>query len=183
MRFLGLLTKIKEKLNPKKLDKNETIMKKYDIIKIFKDEGAVKRVPENGVSAPSVAHLKRIYAMCGEDIEIVREYGDDTPAEPIAPSKTIAVKEQTIQSIPPSPTPHPDPIAVSKPIVADQPYTYFKIGNIECRTKNGVVEQKQWVATTEIENYRILSVKTNKIITMNDKILEVLKWVPIETNS
>lgn len=56
--------------------------------------------------------------------------------------------------------------------------TFFKIGSIECKMENGKVYQKQWmrVSETEMENYRLISDKNNKILPMTGKHLEVLRW-------
>lgn len=65
----------------------------------------------------------------------------------------------------------------TQPQVQSQP-TYFKIGSIECKMENGKVYQKQWmrVSETEMANYRLISDKNNKILPMDGKHLEVLKW-------
>lgn len=62
---------------------------------------------------------------------------------------------------------------------------YFKIGNTECKVENGKVYQKQWMPVTDNEmvNYRLISDKNNKILSMDGKHLEMMKWVITEDNS
>jgi hypothetical protein len=88
--------------------------------------------------------------------------GNPQPSAPTQPQQQVQGNVQSQQQVqhPPS-----------------QP-TFFKIGSIECKMENGKVYQKQWmrVSETEMENYRLISDKNNKILPMIGKHLEVLKW-------
>ena len=59
---------------------------------------------------------------------------------------------------------------------------FFTIGGITVKEENGKIYQKQWceISEAEMENYRIISNSTNKIVPMTGKHLEVKKWVHVQ---
>ena len=71
------------------------------------------------------------------------------------------------------------------PVPAQTQPSYFKVGGTECKMENGKVYQKQWMRLTddEMQNYRLISDKNNKILPMAGKHLEMLKWVITEDNA
>ena len=72
----------------------------------------------------------------------------------------------------------PDNQQITQPTTTKQT-SYFKIGPTECKIENGQVFRKQWITVTEdeMQNYRLISDKTNRILPLNGKHLETLKWV------
>ena len=58
------------------LQKVKNMAKKFDII-IHDQDPQVKSVKESGVIAASVQDLISTYKMCGQNVEIVREYEDE----------------------------------------------------------------------------------------------------------
>ena len=87
-------------------------------------------------------------------------------------------KPQDQQVQPSQQAPTPSTRTIHEAMQARQQPTFFKIGSIECKMENGKVYQKQWmrVSESEMENYRLISDKNNKILPMTGKHLEVLKW-------
>ena len=56
---------------------------------------------------------------------------------------------------------------------------YFKIGDIDVKDDNGVIYQKQWVKLTDAEasNIRIVNDKSNSIVNLSGKHIEMKKWI------
>lgn len=116
----------------------------------------------------SEAEIQALQKMHGEKVS-----SGQTPPPPQGTAAPPQVQPQVQQAAPSAPPPAPA-----------QP-TYFKIGSIECKMENGKVYQKQWMRVTETEmsNYRLISDKNNKILPMDGKHLEVLKWAISEDES
>jgi hypothetical protein len=68
--------------------------------------------------------------------------------------------------------------------VEKQKPKFYKIGNIEIKDDNGKIYQKQWLRLTddEMSNFRIINNKNNAIVKLNDKSIEMKKWVLVETS-
>lgn len=175
------------------LKKVLNMAKKFDII-IHDQDPQVKPVKESGVIAASAQDLVSTYKMCGQNVEILREYEDDEcknygKLSPVVEEQLkqaieskggkLVENNQTVQSPEKKITPeqHEYQPEQTKP-------KFFKVGNIECKIENGKVYQKQWMrlSDTEMNNYRIVSDKNNKISTLKDKHIEMLKWVISEDN-
>ena len=76
----------------KKKDRKMT----FDILVYEEDELAdgslgLKQHPENGVQASSRQELVSLYAMSGQKIKILREYGGEKPSGPISASPTNVI--------------------------------------------------------------------------------------------
>ena len=178
------------------LQKVKNMAKKFDII-IHDQDPQVKSVKESGVIAASVQDLISTYKMCGQNVEIVREYEDEESRNygKMDPS----VEEQLKQAIeskggklnvqqnqyPKIPVCKNEPIVNVQMNIPQSVPKFFKVGNIECKIENGKVYQKQWMrlSDTEMNNYRIVSDKHNKISTLKDKHIAMLKWVISEDST
>lgn len=59
---------------------------------------------------------------------------------------------------------------------------YYKIGNIDIKDDNGTIYQKQWVRLSDDEasNFRIVNDKTNALVTLKGKSIEMKKWIRVE---
>ena len=101
--------------------------------------------------------------------------GSNTTRELMSPSN-IQMTDQNKNSSIKTPTP------VS---VQESPPKYYKLGDIEIKNHNGVIYQKQWVKLTpyEASNFRVINSKTNKIVPLTGKSIEIKKWVMVETSS
>ena len=141
------------------------------------------------VKAFSKAELNgklQLYRSCDQIARVVREI----------PGKLAPLSEQKAQQpVPPSaqaglPFPvQPNQTTKSAPqaplqAVPVQPQ-YFKIGDIEIKIENGQSYQKQFVALTEAEakNIRIVDDKTNRVINLNGKHIEMKKWIQVQSTS
>lgn len=159
----------------------------YDILVFdYDDNGKQTQTPMNGVKAASASELISLYKRCGQDIKILREYGNDSDEPNLVESPVLkepgirpeqatdfgqTINQTFNQRFPP----------MAKRIDAT-PVKYFNIGGIECKLENNKVYQKQWVKIggTEAQNYRVIQDATNKEISMTGKHFEVLKWVLID---
>ena len=190
----------------------EKKMKEFDIIKISQDEdGRTMQTPESGVKAMSPQELINLYAACGEKIRILRMRDIANPVQtPLPPMPPKNGSSAAAKKIPEITVTQAKPAEFIKPSQADQSYAspapqlpprpsrkeeaieekipekpkFFKISGIDCKLDNGKLYQKQWmsVGANEISSIRILSRKSNKIIPLDDKVIEVLKWVEVKDN-
>lgn len=64
------------------------------------------------------------------------------------------------------------------------PPKIYKIGGIEIKNDNGKIYQKQWMQLSESEakNIRIVNDKTNGIVNLKGKHIEMMKWVLVENS-
>lgn len=156
----------------------------FDILVFEEDELAdgsmgIKQHPENGVQAKSRKELIAVYAMAGQKIKILREYGGPQSNETIqASAKNIqssTVEVAKVQQLQQQQQVQQAPVEQTKP-------KFFKVAGIDCKIENNKLYQKQWVKVdnNEQENYRIISDSSNKIVSLNGKHIEKLSWVLIE---
>lgn len=66
-----------------------------------------------------------------------------------------------------------------------QPPRYFKVGDIELKEDNGKMYQKQFITLTDVEasNIRVVDNKTNRVLNLNGKHIEMKKWILVENQS
>lgn len=164
----------------------------FDIIVFEEDELAdgslgMKQHPENGVQASSRKELVGLYAMSGQKIKILREYGGEKPSAPINASVQNVVSSQVNAAPVPqaqrsAPQP-PPPQQVAQPAPQKTAPQYYKIGDVEIKIDNGVSYQKQFVRLTDTEaaNIRVVDDKTNKVINLNNRHIEMKRWIKVET--
>ncbi len=159
-------------------------MKTFDILVIDEDIDDSGRVipsehPENGVKASSARELVSLFAQCGQKIKIIREYDDRPmpPPQPMIPPERVNANIDKIlltgQSV-------PQHVPMAQPR-APEPPKFFEIGGVKCKLENGKMFQEQWVRVDSTK-YRLIADSTNKLVSMNGKHLETLKWVQIEGN-
>ena len=62
---------------------------------------------------------------------------------------------------------------------------YYRIGDIEIKIENGQSYQKQFVKLTESEarNIRIVDDKTNRVVNLNGKHIEMKKWILVQPST
>ena len=70
-------------------------------------------------------------------------------------------------------------ISIEKPKAKPK---YYKIGNIDIKDDNGIIYQKQWVRLSDDEasNFRIVNDKTNALVALKGKSIEMKKWIRVE---
>lgn len=192
----SLFVKFKKKLYNNVESKDKIMqLKKFDILV----QGAGQKPHEvTGVQAINEQQLRQLYAMNDERIlEIRNVYEGDsvknTITNPEYKSKPDEIPLEALSAENP-----PNPLNIN-PIPNKQEYIdkpnkfpqrdstpkYYKIGEIEIKEVNGKIYQKQWVALDikENDNYRLISDKTNKIISMSGKHIEYKKWIEISDTS
>ena len=166
-------------------------LKTFDIFVI--DEGAdgkPSRTPMNGVKASSAKELIELYAMCGQKIQIIKEYPVEQVAERKEPSqpqmKVMDFNEKSMQNKILNPEPIDEKLRTAYKEMMTVPVAqpkeaprFFDIGGVKCKLEDGKMYQAQWVKV-DASKYRLIADATNKLVSMNGKHLETLKWVQIE---
>ena len=193
----SLFAKFKKKLYNNVESKDKTMqLKKFDILV----QGAGQKQPHEvtGVQAINEQQLRQLYAMNDERILKIRNVYDgdsvkDNSTNPEYKSKPDEIPQEALST---DNTPNPlniNPVP-NKQVYIDKPNKfpqqdstpkYYKIGEIEIKEVNGRIYQKQWVALDikEMKNYRLISDKTNKIISMSGKHIEYKKWIEVSDTS
>lgn len=148
---------------------------KFDIDVYEADD--LDRAPESfsGVISESAETLRALYATCNQRIKIRNTtpvQADLTQSQFIAGTPPPAVVQtqtsrQPFQSFPPAPKVEPK---------------YVTVSGIKMKIVGDVVYQKQWVRASDDEaaEFRVVSDKTNKLVNLIDKHVELEKWIKIE---
>lgn len=144
-------------------------MKTFDILAIEMDaDGRPKQKQISGVKATSAEELRQLYAVTGTRIQILKEYGGPSP------------QQQMSERIPHGqPQQYESQIVHHHPQRQKEPPKFFEIGGVKCKLEDGKMFQEQWVRV-DAAKYRLVADTTNKLVSMNGKHLEMLKWIQIE---
>lgn len=141
-------------------------MKTFDILAIEMDaDGRPKQKQISGVKATSAEELRQLYAVTGTRIQILKEYGGPP--------------EQQMPEHRPQPQQYMPQIVQHQPLRQKEPPKFFEIGGVKCKLEDGKMFQEQWVRV-DAAKYRLVADATNKLVSMNGKHLEMLKWIQIE---
>ena len=150
------------------------VIRKFEVTLYETDEDAsgkmIQKVVNGGkpeiIEASSPAELQeklQLYKMCGQ-IPKCREIGQPTtlPGDPAGASNQVK--------------------GINMQQVSRRPPKIYKIGGIEIKDDNGKIYQKQWMKLTsdEAKNIRIVNDKTNGVVNLNGKHIEMMKWVQVE---
>lgn len=198
MTFLKLLLdKFKKKSYNNVESKDKTMqLKKFDILV----RGAGQKQPHEvtGVQAINEQQLRQLYAMNDEQILEIRNVYDGDSVKNTSTNPEYKSKPDEIHPEVLSDENSPNPLNIipkpTKQEYIDKPNKFpqrestpkfYKIGEIEIKEVNGKIYQKQWVALDikENDNYRLISDKTNKIISMTGKHIEYKKWIEVSDTS
>lgn len=160
-------------------------MRTYDIIVLEPNtDGTKKQTAVSGVKAHSPKELAALYAADGAQIRILKEYGVHPHPQQQPIQQTPQFKQREFS----------DPAAaLNKPVEprlkqafhefmkapVKEPPKFFEIGGVKCKLEDGKMYQEQWVRV-DSSKYRLIADATNKLVSMNGKHLETLKWVQIE---
>lgn len=146
-------------------------MKTFDILVYeLDDNGNTTQKKVDGVKASNAQELMMLYGAEGAKIKILREYGDSQPSNALQPSS------QQPQPLPPQQYAMPRQSQVPR---QHEPPKFFEIGGVKCKLEDGKMFQEQWVRV-DAAKYRLVADTTNKLVSMNGKHLEMLKWIQIE---
>lgn len=145
----------------------------------------LKPVGRQTVEANTPQELISLYKMCGQQIKILREINDElsTTQKPVIPQQTVTPQTQALLStgaeIELSAIQTLQPV-IQQPIINSK-IEFYKVGDIEIKSENGILYEKRWITVTPVENenIRIISDKTNKVVMLTDKHIEIKKWVKL----
>ena len=165
------------------------------------------RQPENDIFADNPAMLRQIYAMNGEEIEIVSAT-DDNPVNHLGvvtvpdeikkmaaaiPDDGLGIKPVQPLHVPLTPIPYnpvaePNQIQPIMPVQLTTPYVVTDIKNIQEKyfTDNGTEYKinndgsfkKSWV-DVDPKLFRVINTENNKEIKLTNKKIQTLDWVKI----
>lgn len=137
------------------------------------------------VEANTPQELVSLFKMCGQQIKILREINDELSVaqSQISSSQSISSQVQPVLNI--KPEIELSATQISQPVTQQQignsKIEFYKVGDIEIKSENGILYEKRWITVTseENENIRIISDKTNKVVSLIDKHIEIKKWVKL----
>ena len=166
-----------------------TIIRRFEVTLYEEDEdehtGQIIRKIVNGgkpeiIEATSKADLDQklqLYAMCGQK-PVVKEIGQPKIIEN---GKVISNEEFKQRMYGEEASSH---VALPKKEEKKLPPKIYKIGGIEIKNDNGKIFQKQWMQLSENEakNIRVVNDKTNGIVSLKGKHIEMMKWVLVENS-
>ena len=182
------------------LKRIRAFMRKFNIYNITQKRN------EDGVCASSPEELHSLYNMSDEKIRILSEVPNDVElttvpivedngdgSVTIIDTKVVAVPsvpiQETSQLIPPH---HPLDLKTGLPLdiktspgisIVEPPPSltpkFFTDNGTEFKTVGGKLYKKTWV-NVNMDYYRIISDKTNKIVNLTGKTIQTLDWVEIK---
>ena len=160
-------------------------MKTFDIL-VYEmgDNGTTTQKKVDGVKASSAQELMMLYGAEGAKIKILREYDEGGQSIP-QPGMPPNVPQPQIA---PPGYPQVSPQFLGYQAYVQQqkeakkePPKFFEIGGVKCKLEDGKMYQEQWMKV-DSSKYRLIADSTNKIVSMDGKHLEMLKWVQIEND-
>ena len=178
------------KIFKKRKEKKSIMAKKFEI-EVFDedllDNGKIYLKPagRQTVEANTPQELVSLFKMCGQQIKILREINDELSVaqSQISSSQSISSQVQPVLNI--KPEIELSATQISQPVTQQQignsKIEFYKVGDIEIKSENGILYEKRWITVTseENENIRIISDKTNKVVSLIDKHIEIKKWVKL----
>ena len=132
-----------------------------------------------------LAEVQQRYAMCDQQIKVIREIDpfDDDPKPAV--QKTIPQNNQAIPVMQNLQTAAVQTAPFSQPAAVKLKPKIVTIGDMQVKYDGDKVYQKQWVKlnANESANFRIVNDSNNKIVPLNGKHIECKKWVIVEEDS
>ena len=138
--------------------------------------------PVTTIEASSKEELDQIaqtFAMCGQQIKIIREVTQHTAQQPQQKAQLAPKQIDNAQSQ-----------IESQQQIVQQKSTFakpkmFSSGGIDFKFDGQTMYQKQWIklSPAEAASIRVISDSTNKIVNMKGKHFEAQKWVAIEESA
>ena len=155
----------------------------------LQDNGRVVMKPRGRqtATAGSAKELVDIFTQCGQKIKIIREITKPTTDVQRLPQTNNTSTSKPTQQFqqPQSQIRTISTEFINPEFINYQSPKYYKIGDIEIKNDNGRIYQRQWVRLTDTEanNLRIINTKTNKIVSMTDKHIEMKRWILVEDHT
>jgi hypothetical protein len=155
--------------------------------------------PENGVYADSPQFLRQLYAMNGEDIEIISASNENpennlgilSVPEEIKKMASNIPSDIKPAILPPSPLPLQQTIKIPESIIDDKQLVkniidkqtcieekIFIDNGIEYKVNNEGSFKKSWV-DVDPKIFRVINTESNKEVKLTNKKIQTLDWVKI----
>ena len=125
-----------------------------------------------------------LYKSCDQVARILREIPSanrqQKPIQQPAQQNPIVQQSQMFR-----PMTQQAPVIPQQAIQQQSQPQYYRIGDIEIKIENGQSYQKQFVKLTESEarNIRIVDDKTNRVVNLNGKHIEMKKWIQVQSST
>jgi hypothetical protein len=147
------------------------------------------RVRHVGTSTPmeeiaygeSFEQLQQIYAMTDDNVELIEELPYEEPV--VEPKKTVHVADVLMDNMVADQKIAPIPDDVLDSMIDNTKVKYFEVGGQKLMMKGDVLFEKVWTDVTDMSEYRIMSTKTDKLVTNENKQIQVLDWRPVEDST
>lgn len=153
----------------------------------LQDNGRVVMKPRGRqtATAGSAKELVDIFTKCGQKIKILREITKPSSDNQIQPQIGRPTQINQMPQMPQIQKQFQQVRPQQQEISNSHPPKYYKIGDIEIKNDNGRIYQRQWVRLTDTEagTLRIINTKTNKIVSMTDKHIEMKRWILVEDHT
>lgn len=161
-------------------------MPRFDIIKFVGENKT--QVREDNVHASSAPELIQLYGMCGEEVRIIKQYDDAPPSSiddeisnmfvdsdlnhPTPPGEVTTTSDHIKET--PASVRHFQPI----PIPVERVYS---VGDQQFKVVGDMLYRLDWT-DYEDSDIRIVSEKTNKVISMTGKKIQTKEWIEVTEN-
>lgn len=125
---------------------------------------------QNNVLGNSEEEVRQLFSLSDQKVEFLGKREINPPAS----QPSASIERPTAQTRPPVVFPQSQP----------QETKYFTAGGIQFKMVGNEVFQKQWVRATqeELNSIRIVSDKSNKIISLDGKHIEIEHWIKVESD-
>ena len=125
---------------------------------------------QNNVLGNSEEEIRQLFSLSDQKVEFLGKREINPPTTQVSASPMVS-------------TPHPRPPVVF-PQNQSQETKYFTAGGIKFKMVGNEVFQKQWIRATpeEVESIRLVNNKTNKILSLDGKHIEIEHWIKVESD-
>ena len=128
---------------------------------------------QNNVLGNSEEEIRQLFSLSDQKVEFLGKREINPPTTQVSASPMVASPSQ----------PHPRPPIVFAQNQPQEP-KFFTAGGIKFKMVGNEVFQKQWIRATpeELESIRIVSDKSNKILNLDGKHIEIEHWIKVESD-
>lgn len=132
-----------------------------------------------GIISDSLATLAALYATCDQKIRLVSKTPINMPAKVLAPPSQSSTNVPVMQPV------HNTGVCARPPFVPVQSIPvepkYLTVSGIKVKIVGDEIFQKQWIRASdeEAEAFRVIAEKTNRVVSMKDRHVEIEKWIKI----
>ena len=125
---------------------------------------------QNNVLGNSEEDIRQLFSLSDQKVEFLNKREINPPAT----QPSASIERPTAQTRPP----------VVFPQSQLQEPKFFTAGGIKFKMVGSEVFQKQWIRATpeEVESIRLVNDKTNKILSLEGKHIEIEHWIKVEAD-